>query len=507
MRTGLLSMLALVALGLTRLIHGALVSRNTDNATYALVGTLITTATTAGLFLPGGLSSAASKFIPYQLARGNPDGAQAVYRMLRRLGYASGFALALVVAFGTRSLLHPDNLEVIAVGLLTLAFAVYSVEKAALYGFARVPMYVRLELSGSGLAVVITVLVIAVGSRAYLVPLMLGYTVLAAGAWWALRRPDRWRPRWIRLGPLRLPVLAQTSDHPRVPVPSADRKEIAGYVALASIGGLAGFGFLQLLPLLAGRVTDPLQVSYFVASVTLVAPLYFLPRALSLALFPALAHAHGSGDRDAVRTHTDLSTRALVVLLAPVFAVGILAAPVVLALFGGQKYIAGTAALQVLEVATYFAVVQVAATNALSSGSQRHVSIPVGATVVGCLLGLILVVPLGRTFGAAGVGAADLIALAIGAAGPIVAVWRGYRMNWASPVVRSLTVLFGAWVLGMLLTMWTSGGTDRILISLGASVLAGAAAVALLRNEIRAVVRQGRPKSQVDADPVGTLVA
>jgi O-antigen/teichoic acid export membrane protein len=291
-----------------------------------------------------------------------------------------------------------------------------------------------------------------------------------------------------------------------VRVPPADRREIAGYVAWASVGGLAGFGFLQLLPLLAARVTDHNQAAYFVASVTLVAPLYFLPRALSLALFPALAHAHGSGDRDAVRAHTDVSTRALIVLLAPVFVLGILAAPVVLALFGGSKAVGGTAALQVLEVATYFAVVQVAVVNALSSGTQRQVRIPVVSTVIGCAVGLAMVVPLGREFGAAGLSAADLIALAIGASGPIVAVWRSYRMNWLPPVLRSLAVLFGALVLGLVLTAWTDGRPGRILVDLGVGILGAGVAALILRSDIRSIVREGRPKSRVDTDPVGTLV-
>jgi O-antigen/teichoic acid export membrane protein len=505
-RAGLLSMLALVALGLTRVIHGALVFRNTDTATYALVGTLITTATTAGLFLPGGLSSAASKFIPYQLARADPAGAQAVYRMLRWLGYASGVLLGVIVALGTRALLHPSTWQVVAGGLLTVAFAVYSVEKAALYGFARVPSYVRLELTGSGLAVVTTVLVIALGWRTYLVPLMLGYSVLAAGAWWTLRARGRWRVAPRRFGSVTVPVPQPPDKGPPVRVSAADRREIFGYVGWASVGGLAGFGFLQLLPLLAATVTDHTQVLYFVASVTLVAPLYFLPRALSLALFPALAHAHGSGDRDAVRAHTDVSTRALIVLLAPVFVLGILAAPVVLALFGGAKAVGGTAAFQVLEVATYFAVVQVAVVNALSSGTQRQVRIPVVSTVIGCVVGLGLVVPVGREFGAAGLSAAYLIAVVIGASGPIVVVWRSYRMNWLLPVLRSLVVLIGALVLGLVLAAWTDGRPGRILIDLVVGILAAGVAALILRSDIRSIVREARPKRRVDTNPVGTLV-
>ena len=73
----------------------------------------------------------------------------------------------------------------------------------------------------------------------------------------------------------------------------------------------------------------------------LVAPLYFLPRALGMALFPAMAHAHGAGDTDAVRRHADLSTRALLVLLAPLFAAAIPLAREVLVLVIGAEYSAG----------------------------------------------------------------------------------------------------------------------------------------------------------------------
>jgi O-antigen/teichoic acid export membrane protein len=494
-RSGLLTMLALVALGLTRVVHGTLVGRNTDNATYALVGTLIGAATTAGLFLPGGLASAASKFIPYQLARDNPAGAQAVYRLLRLAGYASAVVLGLVVAFGTDAVLKLTPGQALSAGLLTAAFAVYSVQKAALYGFARVPVYVRLELSGSGLAVVATVVVVAIGSQAYLVPLMLGYAVLAIGAWWTLR---------ARRGPL--PTIPAG---PPVRVPAADRREIMGYVGWASLGGLAGFGFLQLLPLLAHQVTTAVERSYFVAAVVLVAPLYFLPRALSLALFPALAHAHGAGDLDAVRNHTDVSTRTLLVVLAPVFAVAELIATEAMTLFFGSGYAAGGAALQVLLVATYFAVVQVAAVNALSSGTRRQVRIPVFATGAGCLVGLALLVPLGSRFGAAGVAGADLIALMIGSAGPLVSVWRQYDMPWAGSAIRSVAVVFGAWGTGAIVSTWSVQGAGRVLVDLAAAVVVGAIAIALLRKDILAIVRlmrsaRDRP-DPVAAGPVNSV--
>ena len=158
---------------------------------------------------------------------------------------------------------------------------------------------------------------VTVGGHAYLAPLILGYSVLIVGAWVLLRR--------------------RHSDS-AVRVTRPDRREITEFVLLASAGGLASAGLLQLLPLLARWFTTKDEVSYFVTGVALVAPLYFLPRALGMALFPAMAHAHGSGDVDAVRRHADLSTRALLVLLAPLFAAAVPLAREALVLLMGSEY-------------------------------------------------------------------------------------------------------------------------------------------------------------------------
>ena len=367
------------------------------------------------------------------------------------------------------------------IGLLTAAFSLYSLEKGALYGFDQVASYLRLELIGSAIAIAATVTVVTLGWHTYLVPLVLGYSVLILGAWWTLR--TRRRSSGVRL-------------------PAADRRELTGYVALASVGGLASAGFLQVLPLLATRFTTPVEVAYFVAAVTLIAPLYFLPRALGMALFPALAHSHGAGDLTAVRRQTDISTRALLVLLAPLFAVAQLVAREVLLVFFGARYGAGAAVLQVLLVATYLAVIQVAAVNALSSDSVRSVRIPVFFAVAGGLVGIVAVVPLGGWFGAAGVGVAYLLGTAVGAVGPIAAVWRRYRMGWAGPALRSLVVVCAALGVSIGVNETTLDGGPRLLVDLGAALLVGLAAALLLRRDIREVVRSARRRSAVPAEAV-----
>src|SRR5262245_53793948 len=93
-------MVALVALGGTRLLHGSLVSRATDTHTYGVIGSLIAITTIASLLLPAGVASAASRFIPYEHGRSDDAAARAVHRFLDRLGLPGAVALGLGAALG-----------------------------------------------------------------------------------------------------------------------------------------------------------------------------------------------------------------------------------------------------------------------------------------------------------------------------------------------------------------------------------------------------------------------
>ncbi len=489
-RAGVLSMVGIAALGVMRLIHGSLVSRATDPKTYAVVGTLIGVSMTIGLFLPGGLSSAASKFIPYQRARGSATGAQVVYRLLRRVGYGWALLTGVATTLVTDFALHLGTDMSISAGLLVAGFSVYSVEKAALYGFGRVSTYVRLELLGSGSAVVSTILIVSLGSHEYLAPMILSYFVLTIGATIVLRN---------RTGQ-------------RLEEPVADRRDVSSYVMLASIGGLASFGFLQALPVVATRFTSPTQVAHFVAAVTLVGPLYFVPRALGMALFPALAHAHGSGEMDRVRRHTDLSTRALLTLLAPAFAGAILISREILVVYGSGKYADGVGVLQFLLVAVCVSVTQVPAVNALSSGTPRDVRIPVTSAVAGCATGLVTVVPLGHWFGGTGVSVAYLLAV-LAMQGPLVTVWRRYRMPWGTQVLRSVAIVGGALAVGRVLDAVATKGSARVPIDLCVALVFVAASLVVLRKDLwdlivpalrrrRAGRAQADPPALITPDPV-----
>ncbi|MCM0675198.1 lipopolysaccharide biosynthesis protein [Micromonospora phytophila] len=420
-RAGALSMLALVAVGGTRLVHGSLASRATDRATYGLIGIMLAASMVASLLLPGGLSSAIAKFVAFHRGAGDPATAWAVHRFLSRAGVAASLVLGAATAVVVQRVHDLGAVDTVSLAVLTTTYSVYTLDKAALYGHGLVPQYARIELGSSLLAVAATVAVVATGEGAWLVPLCLGYGV------------------FVVLGRRQLRLRRRAEGGPGGG--RFHRREIVTFAVLGSVGTLASAGFLQGTQLLAGQFTDPSEVAYLVAAVALIAPLYFLPRALALALFPAMAGAQGAGDLSAVRRQVDVSTLALAVTMTPVFLLGLLAAPLVLGLFGGSGYAEGAEVLRLMLCAAFFGILQVPSVNALASGPPAQARTPVVSAVVGCLVGLGVIWLTAGSMGASGVALGYLVGTVVTATIPVVAAGRIHRLAWGPLLFRCVGLL------------------------------------------------------------------
>jgi len=153
----------------------------------------------------------------------------------------------------------------------------------------------------------------------------------------------------------------------------------AGTSPWPALGGLAGFGFLQLLPLRARGVTDPVRYPTSGASVTMGRSLVLLPRALSIARYPRSAHCpwiRATGTP--CGHHNDLATRATASASPVVAWVGLIAAPVVARALrrGSRRHRAEPQPCRCSSVATKFAVGQVAATQSAVQRQPTDTAIP-----------------------------------------------------------------------------------------------------------------------------------
>lgn len=469
---GALSMVALLVLGGTRVAYGAMISRVASHETFGTVGLLLAITMIASYLTPAGLGSAIARFIPFSRGAGDDSLARGFHRLLRGASITASVVLGLMAGAFVALVLGRNAEAAIQAGMLTVAYSLYTTEKSSLYGFGRVDRYVRLEMLSSGITLLATPIVIVFGGW-YLLPFVIGYVIFVAGARWIVRSDTT--------GPVVRPGNAAV-------------RELAVYVALASAGTAASAGFLQGTQLLAALFATTSEIAYFAAAVTLITPLYFLPRALSLALFPSMSEAHGAGEVDVVRRQSDLSTRALLAFLAPVIAAGEFLAPEILTIFGGSSYAAGAPVLQIMLGAAFVAVVQVAAVNALSS-SGSELRIPVGWAVTGCLTGLAIVAVIGGPMGGTGVALAYLAGTFITAAGPIVVVWRRYRMPWAGSFSRALGVVAVAIVAGRLLDGVAASGLPAWLLHGIMAVAAGLAAIVILRGDLAPILAAVVPRA------------
>ena len=480
----LLSMVGLVVLGGTRVLYGSMVSRATDPETYGVVAVLIAVSLILSLILPGGLGSAISRFVPYTRGSGDVAKARALYRRLSLVSFAAASALGVAAAVGAIYLALPPS-QVAEISALTVVYSLYVTRKVGLYAFDRVGVYVRLELVASVTTIGATLAVILLGATLYLLPLILGYGLFVVGSSTTLR--DETRDAYAS-------------------VTAREKREIARYVALACVGSLAGVGFLQATQLLAAQQASLTAAAYLAASITLISPLYLFPRALGLALFPAMAEAHGSRRLEVVRRHADLTTRALLVLPAPLFVAGQVVAAPVLALYGGAAFAAGALIFQIMLVGAYFAVVAVPSINALSSASGEQLRTPVGWAVAGATIGLSLVALMPGQASGTGIAAAYLVGTALTAAGPIAVVWHRYKMDWAGPVARAGLTLALAFVVARVLEGSRAGSDGQWLVDGIVALMVVAVAVLLLHRDIGAVLRSARPRG-AQVGPSGSIVA
>jgi O-antigen/teichoic acid export membrane protein len=425
------------------------------------VGVLIAVALVLSLVLPAGINSAIARYVPYSMGQGDLASARGTYAWLWRVGIGSSAALGLIAAAGAAYVgARPD--DVVQVGLLTAAYSVYVIYKAGLYAFDRVGRYLRLEILCSVIIVVTTVVVLLARERWFLVPQVAGYAAFGFTAHLALSRHAA-GARAVR---------------------RSERFGIAMYVVVACVGTVASAGFLQLTQILAAVNATLGDAAYFTATITLVSALYFLPRALSLALFPFLAEAHGAGDLDAVRTHADRTTRALLCLLAPLFAIAITLAGEALAVYGGSRFYAGALIMQLVLVASYLSVIQVPSVNALSSASGHGLRRTAGWAVTGACAGLLSMTILGPAMGGPGIALAYLFGTGVTACGPVIAVWRQYRMSWAGPLLRAVGVVAIAFLGARLLVSVVPANGIPWIRDGAAALLATVVSAAVLHRDL-----------------------
>lgn len=468
-----LSMVAVFALGVTRLVFSLLVGHQLGADVLGRVNTQLSIATFASLVAASSTSIAVSKFVSAGLGGADRLEARRVLLTLLRwcvVGTAAITALLALVLSWTFARL--SLIEVAATCLLFVAYSAYLFVRGAQYGYGTVRRYVLIETTCDAVAIAAAVIVVFLGAElVLLLPFIIGYTLFAVLGWVGLPRPAH--------------APAQTQA-PAPPLRAELRQEMLGYAGWAAIGVVASTGFLQLSMVFAYYYNDEFRSGLFAAAFNLTVPAYFVPRALSMALFPAMAGTFGRGDTGEVRRQLYDSTIFLLVGALPFFAAGVFFAEPILTLLFGARYADAHLILEMLLTATYVMIVAIPAVNALSATDRALARIPAGASAAGFSVGLAVWLALGPSHGPTAIAVGYLAGAVVASAIGMVAASRHWHWEWSRLLLRASLVVGVAAGLRALAGLTQNG----LLVRLGCTLAVAAITVLACLPETRHIIRR-----------------
>jgi putative peptidoglycan lipid II flippase len=198
---------------------------------------------------------------------------------------------------------------------------------------------------------------------------------------------------------------------------------------------------------------------------TLPVPAYFVPRALSMALFPSMANAFGRGDEPEIRRQLDAGTRLLTVAMLPFFAAAVLLARPLLFAFG-PRFASAHLILELLLAATYLLICAIPAVNSLSATERVLVRVPAAAAGSGLTVGVVSWLILGPSHSVTGIAIGYLAGATVQSVIIMFAAWRRWRQSWSTLLWR--VGLAAAVATGLVIYVNVRG--DALVIRIGCAL-------------------------------------
>lgn len=410
-KKGVLSIISVGLQGGTRSISNWLVASFAGRIVYGIVSNATALAFLLHTFWPSSAQQAASKFIAR--ARGKQDDAE-VHAVARHLSIRvlQATCLLAVAAPVLWMLLYGGTWwEGLCVSAILITVCTSSYARGVHFGAGQVARGTRVDLIASFIGIVGTGLLLLLGVHNLLLTLplslALGVYSLLCWPWTAHGRPEK-----------------------------ALRSEIDKFVTFAAAGSIASAGMLQLSQMITGSLPQEGASGIYAAAAQLVTPMTMITGALTSVLYPALAEAHGAGDREKLRSHTDLMTRGFVALLVPVFgALAIAARPLIYVVYelgrGHAGYAEAATLMPVFCIALLLNNVATPSVSAITSGEHKYVWYSMLLSQAGLLTAIVVWVAAVPFLGLFAVALGYGVGLVLTAVSLMAVAWRLTGQRWS----------------------------------------------------------------------------
>jgi O-antigen/teichoic acid export membrane protein len=452
----LVSLLAIAFVGGCSALYSLAVGRWLGEARLGMAALALAAGLGSAQVAISGVGPATTRFAAAALGAGRDRAARSAvgWGVAAAVSVGAALSAALAATGGWWApLVGLPEAAVVGVAALALTQSAYLGLKAALYGLGQVHPYARIEACGAIAFVAALAWLVTGTAAATLAPFLAANVVFIAVA---------------------LPVVIRAHPHAALAGPDTaaggrgERRAMASFAFIATLGSSAALARLNLAPLVTGANWPAEEVGLLQAAMSFLLVVLLLPRALELALFPVLSSAHGREDRAAFGARAEAALEGTALVLGVVAGVVLLLGSRLLVLLYGPPFASAAPALAWIAVAGWSIGLAVPAVSALSGSGA--VAIPNVAAVLG--------------LGASIVAWAWLVP-ASGADGAALGLAVGSVVNAVVPLAAASRVL----------GLRTTGGA-RVTI----------ASAALLLVAIVAVRRLGAPPAATAAVYVCTLL-
>jgi O-antigen/teichoic acid export membrane protein len=311
--------------------------------------------------------------------------------------------------------------------------------KAGLYGIGRIGAYARMEVL-AGLTFFCALAMVVTGvSSALLAPFLLANAVFIAMAAWRLWRDGLGTAIDIADGS------ADTSsgNYAGVSMPR--------FVVIATIGAAAALARVHLAVLSTGASWPASEVGFLQAAMAFMAPVLLVPRAMELALFPALSRAFGRTDQSSFARQLGDIQALTSVALAMVAGALLIVGPALLPALLGPQFAAAQGALDGVIASAW--LLGLAAPAIIALASAGSIAVPNVAGVLGLVASLIAWAWLVPSAGAGGAAAGLALGSLVTAAIPLAAAQFRYQHVAFSDLLL-LVLSLGLLALALTVTRW-----------------------------------------------------
>ena len=493
----LASLVAIVVVGGSLALHGVVVGRAFGDAVLGHAGLALA----VGLGLPqiagAGLVPAITRFTAARRAAGDVRGARRAALGAFAVLVTAGVVCATFASLARESWAPRIGLpaaEVSPTLALVALESMYIGLKAILYGANRARSYARYEaMAGLGFLAALAWLAMAPAEArpplvtpflvADVIFVLLAVSVLrAVGEGGAMSSGDGAESSGVVATGIDVGGMSAVDGGGSV-TPVSPGIGMARYAALASVGAGASIARLRLVPIGLGLVHGAGEVGLLHAALVFFGPVMLVPRAVELALFPALAGAHGRGERVRFGERATVAARAIALGLALIAGGLVVAGPALVGFAYGPGFEAAAGPLIFVILAAWSLGLAVPAIVALS-GADGIATVNT-AGVLGLVTSVIAWALLIPPFGALGAAAGFALGSVPTALIPIRAAAIRYGVRWRPAASTSAIAVTTAAALAWAVR---DGGT----LSIGVSAVYVVMVLALTYRGLGGSPRGGR---------------